>query len=127
MKKVLLIFLTCIYTFATMGCSLKQFYCCGKLKSTSFTLGTNLNEKCKIGSEKGCCENKYEFFKVKDNHISAEIVNVPFLYSTDIPEYTSIISNYSFFPQPVSINYRSHSPPLSIGVAVYLFNCVFRI
>ncbi len=38
MKKLAAISLICIYGLATMGFSLKEFYCCGKLKTISVTL-----------------------------------------------------------------------------------------
>lgn len=81
--------------------------CCGK-------------KKCK----KGCCENKTEIVKIKDNYIPAQIVITPsteltafalaFIQSFNLPftENVLIESNLNYLyppdkPVPLSILYRS--------------------
>lgn len=128
MKKAALILLICVYSLATMGFSIKQFYCCGKLKSTTFSLVQEEKHSCGKGNEKsGCCDNKYLFFKVKDNHISAGEVYSPVKHFVDLHLYTPSFQDIYFgSPKPV-IAYRSNAPPLRTGVPIYLYNCVFRI
>ncbi len=128
MKKAGLILLICIYTLATMGFSLKQFYCCGKLKSVTFSLTQKAKDKCGKGDEtSGCCDNKYQFFKVKDKHITADQGNSPVKYFVDLHLYTPSFQDISFASQKPVIAYRSNAPPLPSGVPIYIYNCVFRI
>ena len=128
MKKATLILLICIYSLATMGFSLKQFYCCGKLKSTTLSLVQEEKESCGKGNEKsGCCDNKYQFFKVKDNHIAADEVNSPVKHCVDLHLFTPSFQDISFVSQKTAIAYNSNAPPLRTGVPIYIYNCVFRI
>ncbi len=128
MKKVVLILLICSYSLATMGFSLKEFYCCGKLKSVTIELTPNKKQTCSKGNEKsGCCDNKYHFFKVKDNHISRKDVDIPLKYFTSFDLFTSEVHQVSFASQKIDVINGSHAPPLYIGVPFYISNCVFRI
>ncbi len=128
MKKIVLILLICSYSLATMGFSLKEFYCCGKLKSATIELTPNKKQTCSKGNEKsGCCDNKYHFFKVKDNHISGKDLDIPLKYFTDLASYTSEVQPISFASQKIDVINGSHAPPLHTGVPIYISNCVFRI
>ena len=111
-----------------MGFSLKEFYCCGKLKYTSISLTPTDWHKCdKDKDVNGCCNNTYQFFKVKDKHITADPVKTPFKYFVDLDLYTPLVQDISFASQKPSIAYRSHAPPLHTGVPIYIYNCIFRI
>jgi len=127
MKKVALILLICIYSLGTMGFSLKQFYCCGKLKSITLSLAIDTKQKCSKGDAKGCCDNKYLFFKVKDTHISADKISNPANHFTDLHIYTPTFCLTAFAVQRTSIANSTHAPPLIKVVPVYISNCVFRI
>ena len=128
MKKAALILLICVYSLATMGFSLRQFYCCGKLKSTTFSLALGEQKSCNKGNEKsGCCDNKYQFFKVKDKHISSDEVDSPAKHFVDLHLYTLSFQDISFASQKPGVAYRSNAPPLHTGVPIYIYNCVFRI
>ena len=128
MKKAALILLICIYSLATMGFTLKQFYCCGKLKSTTFSLVQGEQKSCGKGNEKsGCCDNKYQFFKVKDKHITAEGLHSPLKHFVGLHLYTPSFHDISFASQKTIVAYRSNAPPFHISVPIYIYNCVFRI
>ncbi len=128
MKKAALILLICIYSLATMGFSLKHFYCCGKLKSTSIALTQDATQHFGKGNEKrGCCDNKYQFFKVKDKHITADQVNSPVKHFVDLHLYIPSLQYICFASQKPVIAYRSNAPPLHTGVSISIYNCVFRI
>ncbi|MEJ7768459.1 MAG: hypothetical protein WKF89_11655 [Chitinophagaceae bacterium] len=127
MKKIVLILLICSYSLATMGFSLKEFYCCGKLKSVTVELTPNKKQTCNKGDGSGCCDNKYQFYKVKDNHLSGKAVDIPLKYFTDLDLFTSVIQSISFSIQEIDVMNGSHAPPLYTGVPIYLSNCVFRI
>lgn len=127
MKQVSLILLLTIYSLSIFGVSLKEFYCCGKLKSVSFAIADDSKDKCGKGDSKdGCCKTKYHFFKVKDKHLTSGELATPIKHYTDVvsfnPAYQSIL-----LPQPVEIINGSHAPPLHTGVPIYISNCVFRV
>lgn len=128
MKKVVLILLICVYSLAIMGFSLKQFYCYGKLTSTTFFISQDEKQEWGKGNKKSdCCDNKYQFFKVKDKHISAGEVGSPVKYFVDMHLYTPSFQDISFASQKPVIAYRSNAPPLHTVVPIYIYNCVFRI
>ncbi|MEO7462919.1 MAG: hypothetical protein ABIT96_09340, partial [Ferruginibacter sp.] len=118
-----------IYSLATMGFTLKEFYCCGKLKTVSVEMEAIATEKCSKDNSKSddCCKNKYQVFKVNDNYVSASQVFLPpqFIVEVDI-YFPSFQDNYSY-SQQTKYSYQSHAPPLHNGVPVYLSNCVFTI
>ena len=128
MKKAAIILLICVYSLATMGFTLKQFYCCGKLKSITLSLIQEPKDKCAKGDDKtGCCDSKFQFFKVKDNHISADQADFPVNHFVDLHLYTPSFQDISFVSHKATIAYRSNAPPLHTGIPVYISCCVFRI
>ena len=125
MKKVMPILLIVIYALATMGFSINQFYCCGKLASTSLTLIEKSKEACEKSS---CCENKSHFVKVKDNHISSDEVYTPFKHLSDFHSFFPFFNNIRCIRQSLVVSAsRSNAPPLLANVPDYILNCVFRI
>lgn len=128
MKRTALILLICIYSLATVGFTLKEFYCCAKFKSVSVTLVQDIKQKCSKGNEKsGCCDNKYHFYKVKDNYFAGDDVKIPVKHFTKSNLFTPSFQQISFASQQTHVANRSNAPPLYNGVPDYLFNCVFRI
>jgi len=127
MKKVALILLISIYSLATMGFSLKEFYCCGKLKSISLTLSASeKNNAFKFNSKNDCCKNKFHFHKLNNDHFaSGPSINTfsDFVYLPH-PYYNDGVRRYLSFQAPAG---SIHSPPIFNGVASYITNCVFRI
>ncbi len=128
MKTIAAILLFSIYSLSTFGIALKGFYCCGKLKSVTVTLADEGKNKCnKNNNEKGCCKTKYQFYKVKDNHITAAELTTPIKYNTDNLIFYSFYPYVSFPLQEIDIINASHAPPLYSGVSLYISNCIFRI
>ena len=88
MKKASLIVLICCYSLATIGLSLKQFYCCGKLSSVTVVLTPGEKKTGnKAHEEPGCCNNKYQYFKVNDNHFAENISKVPCKHFIDLGSF----------------------------------------
>ncbi len=112
-----------------MGFSLKEFYCCGELKSISLTIADDGKAKCKNGDSntEGCCNNKFQYFKVKDNHVSAAQVILSPQFSADLDIYFPAVQGVASCTPIAKVTYQSHAPPLHNGVPVYLSNCVFII
>jgi hypothetical protein len=128
MKKVVVIFLLCIYSLATMGFCLKQFYCCGKLKSVTFSLTHETKEKCDKGDLKSnCCESKFQFLKIKDHHISAEKVDFIAKYLVDFPSYIHSFQHLNILSEKKSVAYRGNAPPTHLVTPLYIYHSVFRI
>lgn len=124
MKKLILILLICAYSLSTMGVGFGEFYCCGKLKSKFISLADTNKEKC---TKEGCCKTKYQFFKLKDNHLASADIHLPAKHFTALYFYTPAYIPVVFTQQTVSAN-RSHAPPLyDDDKPLYLSNCVFRI
>ncbi|MEO6556116.1 MAG: hypothetical protein ABIN92_01270 [Ferruginibacter sp.] len=129
MKKISVISLLCLYALATMGFSMKEFYCCGKLKSISLTLADDGKAECNKGDSNtdGCCKNKFQYFKVKDNHVTAAQVIMPAQFSAVLDTCFLSFQGIAFCIQETKFTHQSHAPPLYNGVPVYLSNCVFVI
>lgn len=128
MKKITLILLISIYAFSTFGLSLKEFYCCGKLKSIAVSVTYRGNDKwSKTGCNDGCCKTKYQYVKIKDNHLATGEVTIPVNYFSDLFSENLSFQRLSFISPQVNIINGCHAPPLHSGVPVYISNCVFRI
>lgn len=112
-----------------MGFSLKEFYCCGKLKTVSLAIETSATEKCSKSDSTSddCCQNKYQFFKVKDNHVSAAKTILQGSFVSILNTQFPALQDVSFSCIKENISYQSNAPPLHNGVPVYLSNCVFII
>lgn len=110
-----------------MGFSLKEFYCCGKLKSVSLSLGTNEhNHFDKSSNKNDCCKNKFQFHKVKDGHFGSVILVNSFsdFFYLSHPCYSYDAHPYLCFQSKTE---NIHAPPVHPGIDVYIINCVFRI
>ena len=128
MKKFALILLICIYSLSTVGFSLKEFYCCGKLKSVTVALAQDTKQKCSKGDEKsGCCKTKYQYFKVKDNHRASAHVATALNSFSELHTITPSYQSISIATQEIDVINGNHAPPLYTGVPTYISNCVFRI
>ncbi len=129
MKKFALISLIAIYALATMGFSLKQFYCCGKLSTVSVGFSNADNKKCNSENSNNdrCCRNKFQYLKVRDNHVTASHIDIPVKHFILLHLDVAVLQQPIFASQKTSICYRSNAPPHHIGVPAYISNCVFRI
>lgn len=128
MKKVALIFLISIYTLSSFGLSIKQFYCCGKLKSTGITfVQQDRIEKCGKSGMGDCCKTKFQNFKVKDTHIASDAASLPEKHFTETilfyPEFETVVS----FQQKATLNNQGHAPPLQHGAPLYIYYCTYLI
>jgi len=128
MKKIALILLICIYALSSFGVGIKQFYCCGKLKSTSISFAEDSKIKCAKGDKKSeCCKTKFNSLKVKDTHIAADDISNPVKHFTDVHLFTLSFEVVALANGPMGIANTSHAPPAHYGIPVYILNCNFRI
>ncbi len=135
MKKIATILLLLIYTSTSFGLGIKQFYCCGKLKTTSISFvqtskddcNKSESENCNDGNElKKCCKTEFHSFKVKDAHKSAEEIFLSFKYVTEQPDYQLPVLPV-ITEQTLLNNYYTNAPPKLHGVAAYIFHCIYLI
>ena len=128
MKKAALILLICVYSLATMGFNLKEFYCCGKLKSVTVVVDNFPKSGCKSGNnDSGCCKNNFQYFKIKDNYFAA---NDNSDFQSPYPDLFIPVNH--FLAEELNIRNdltvtRGHSPPLITNLPLYISNRVFRI
>ncbi len=128
MKKISLILLIIIYSLSTLGIGVKQFYCCGKLKSTDISFVVkDTKDKCGKGSIGGCCKTKFKSLKVKDSHVAADGITTPLKYFTDLHLLTPSVEMPQWTSKPLDIANATHAPPVHYGVPIYILNCVYRI
>jgi hypothetical protein len=127
-KKFTAILLLSIYSASTLGLSLKSFYCCGELKSVTVSITQDEQQKCtNDDGMSDCCKTKYQFFKVKDNHVAADIISTPVLHFINLCLFPSSFHIINYPSQEIYIASLSNAPPLLHTVPGYIFNCVFRI
>lgn len=127
MKRLTLIFLCTLYAISILGVSIKEFYCCGKLKSVSVQFWNDSKSTCNKGDDRGgCCKSESQFFKVKDSHIAFSETSTADKYFGDVVLAVSpfrILKIESYSP---SIANGIHAPP-GHQRDLYLLNCVYRI
>jgi hypothetical protein len=125
MKKAAFILLLTIYGVSSFGISLKQFYCCGKLEATHIAFTPNDKQKT---AEKGCCQTIYQFLKVSDTHGAATDIISPERDFMLLDLFTSVYQGTEIPGCQISGRANgSNAPPLHYGVAIFIFNCVYRL
>lgn len=117
-----------MYTAATFGIGIKSFYCCNQLKSTTLSFAPSAENTCKKKTGmRNCCKTKYQFFKVKDSHQASVSVSAP---ENGFEQLVFTASFYSISPisqQTIFVANYSHAPLVHNGIAIYIFDCVYRI
>ena len=129
MKKGFTIILLLTYFQSVFGLGLKEIYCCGKLKAVTVEVTVHENQQCrKEHQHNKCCQTKYHYLKLKDNHLTAtgtQLTINPPIIALHIASslWQQAICSY----QSRSLLNSSHSPPIHNGVSIYTYNCVYRI
>ena len=128
MKNAALLLLISIYSMSTFGVNLKEFYCCGRLKSVTLTLHEFENRKCNKANDKsGCCKTKFQFYIVNDKHIASDILNTPLKHFTYLVPFAPDLQIICPAVQQPAFAKSNHPPPLYPGVLTYISNCIFLI
>ncbi|MBK0379236.1 HYC_CC_PP family protein [Mucilaginibacter segetis] len=134
MKRVFALLFTLIYVLSATGVSAAQFYCCGRLASTTFTLGEGdsrahaslpLNGQQLKG--KDCCQTTHQVFKLKDRHFGAtetafKVIGLAVAVPAQKFEFLNIAAAMAAAP-----TLYAHAPPQLSCPPVYLLNCNYRI
>ena len=128
MKKIALFILINIYALSSFGIGIKQFYCCGHLKSTIIGFAQETKENCKTGiKQKGCCESRFHSFKVKDSHFAPAAINHTFISLSQAIILSPANNTVELVKQPGPIIHSRSGPPFYNGIPIYIFNCLYRI
>ncbi len=128
MKKLGLILLFCIYAAASFGVSIKQFYCCNQLKSTTISYAAVEESSCGMSHKmKNCCKTKVKFIKSQVTHFAKTGL-------TSMPSLELHTNTTSFYSINQLVSYKgaiavpqSNPPPLQTSVPLYQFYCNYRI
>jgi len=130
MKKAAIILLICIYSLSSFGIGIRQFYCCGQLKSTDITFVQKESKgNCGKGEamNSGCCQTKFTTLKVKDSHIVADDINSPVKHFADLHLFIPSFEPLAFVNQQMDIANPSHAPPPKQNIPIYILCCTYRI
>ncbi len=128
MKKIAVILLISVYSLATVGFSLKNFYCCGDLRSVNFSLTGASNQYNKSNDKSDCCKTTYQFFKINQNHIAADQIHSPADDFSFIQSGLLLLEATSIpLSQKLDDIKSIHAPPFFNKIPIYLSNRVIRI
>ena len=117
-----------IYTSASFGFSVKQFYCCNKLKSTLIVFTTGEQKKSGMNDKMdNCCKTKYQFLKVKDAHLSEANTPDQVKHFTQTDFYKPFFEQVVFIYSLQTVANHCNPPPLINAIPIYLLVSVFRI
>jgi hypothetical protein len=125
---VSLILLASIYALSIFGYGVKGFYCCGKLKSIDVSFDQRNEKEHTSGNDaSNCCKTKYQFFKVKDNHVASDNFNNPINFFNAPKLFYSSNQNVFFVVRKNIITNHGNAPPLHNGIPIYISDRTFLI
>jgi hypothetical protein len=134
MKKFAAIILFCVYSLASLGIGVEQFYCCGKLKSTVATLlhtsaqSDNSCPPAMAASMKNCCKTNIITLQVKDSHIAADVkFSFAKLQFESVPLQFFSLHEPQTIPSATALCFYAKAPPPLQKNPLYITNCVYRI
>lgn len=132
MRKLLVCILTLLYLASASGATMHLHYCMGQLVDAG--LQHKANNKCgKCGMKKtpakdnGCCKDEHKFVQLAE---AQKMASLQFDHLQALSNLANLPATWEVQLLPATLNERfpiSHAPPLQVGQALYLRNCVFRI
>ena len=121
--------LVTFYILIISGVSVNLHFCCGNLKTISFSTVSNENSCCKSNkSTKDCCHDTTAFIKVKEKHYPSDTIKIRLAYfdSIDLVSNQHVYFAYRIIDsENLIVNF--HSPPPKHKTPIYLKNSVFII
>ena len=118
-----MITLTLVYLVSCLGMVINRFYCCGKLASVSLAIGT----PAKTNPDKyKCCKTEELGFKIKDNHVASGVLHMQPIAAFDLPLQTYYFAGHQDV-ETGALQFHSGNSPPGPNVAIYTFNCTYRI
>jgi hypothetical protein len=130
LKQKLALSLCVFYLVTVIGVALSMHFCGGKLSSFAVYSSKPTCKFCKtaiaVEKDNGCCKNTKVEVKVKDDHQTESSFKLPKLFSVEslLPS-RAIEFIGQLLPRFLS-KIENKAPPKPTGVAIHVFNCVFR-
>lgn len=127
MKKAAILLVMLVYLISAIGVTATSFYCCGVLRSVSYTIGDSINTKKIAGSPaENCCKTTKRTIKVKDNHVGSAAF---FTFNNGPLIIAVVYTSYHICELPDTKSYRTfytHWPPSRRNTPIYILNCNYR-
>lgn len=130
MKRFLVLILSLVYFATTTGATVYYHFCMDKMAGWSvWEKKEKTCGKCGMDKEEntdnGCCNDEHKWVKIEGDQ------NVSFL-NFEIAAIEAVTQDFHYYDFSYSANTvellpRSHAPPRSSDISVYLRNCNFRI
>lgn len=127
-KRILAILVLMCYSFASMGVSLNYFYCCGKLKSITFSIDPNAGRNCKGTKNRKCCKNEKVTVKlsIDQKHNQADAYDIAPLAILPVEPLTYFFGKNDKQPSSITFPKYNRPPPFLLG-KYQTFFCIYRI
>jgi hypothetical protein len=133
MKKVFTIFLLFIYSFTSVGATVHQHLCMGKLVETAIRAVASKKDSClrcgmNLQQEKDhCCKDKPTQIKLKSEHQPLPVPDqIKFIPVPVIDEFLGC--SFSELLSIENVGHATSSPPgLAESIPLFISNAVFRI
>ncbi len=123
-KQILTILLLFVYSFSSIGATVKAHLCAGKVQKCVCGKAS----KNKSSKKDTCCAEKTSFVKKQDLHQSAEFQTVKKSLSvTTIPVFNFIYTVPTVVVKPTSIQLHSKKGLLFTGPPIYALDCLYLI
>jgi hypothetical protein len=119
-KQILTILLLFVYSFSSIGATVKAHLCAGKV------------QKCICGkatTKDTCCAEKITFVKKQDLHQFNELATAkqPLLQATYPSEFYTLIATATVFELKAIVKVHSKKGLLFTGPPIYALDCLYLI
>ena len=132
MKKLITLFFLLIYSFATVGATVRVHYCMEKFVGFELFHSNSAKDKCakcgmkKSTTKKACCKDETKQIKIEKEYKLTESVNKPVLL------FSQKLVGLKTFSLAVSLEkvfkfYHAPSRSLAKTVPIYVFDCTYLI
>jgi len=124
MKQILTILLLVVYSFSSIGATVKAHLCAGKVQKCFCGKST----KNKITKKDTCCAEKITFVKKQDLHQLNQLVTAkqPLLLTSIQAEFYTVLSA-PVLEQKTSLKPHSKKRLLFTGPPIYVLDCLYLI
>lgn len=129
-KQKLALSLCAFYLVSVIGVALSMHFCGGKLASVAIYTNETACKLCKAEpvekKDDACCKNTKVDVKVKDSHQAESTFKLAKLFSVDTYLHPRLIAVFKHYLPSIFSRLENKAPPKAAGVALHVFNCVFR-
>lgn len=125
MKQFLTILLLFVYSFSSIGATVKAHLCGGKVQKCF----CSKSSKGKSSKKDTCCAEKTSFVKKQDLHQFNELTTVkqPLLLATHPSEFYTLIAAAPVFELKAKAKIHSKKGLLFTGPPIYALDCLYLI